>query len=145
MTNSTQTTMKKGRTSWTPGNLGDLRGKEDGYRYRRVRKDDDNIAKKQEEGWEFVNATNSPKTKAVHPEGRPDEPNQMGSTVGGRDWVAMRMDEDTGKLRDEYINGKTERMTKALYRQTQDDMSGKAPIHGSITMEKRGVKTVIKD
>lgn len=143
---STEPTVKKGKKSWSPSNLGDVQNKESGFRYRWARKDDDNLAKKREEGWEFVSAVNNPKTKSVHPDSRPDEPHTMTSNVERRDSVLMRLDEETAEARDEFINAKTNRSTQALLSQTKQGLGKEgAPIHGSITMEKRGVKTVIKD
>jgi len=136
---------KKGTKSWSPSNLGDIIEKEPGFRYRRVRKDDDNVAKKLEEGWQFVNAINGPKTQAIHPEGRPDEPHKITSTVEGRDWVAMRLDEETAQARDEFYNEKTARLEKRINTQTKQELyKDGASIHGSITKERRGVKTIIE-
>lgn len=136
---------KKGMKSWSPSNLGDVIEKDSGFRYRRVRKDDENIAKKREEGWEFVSAINSPNTKAIHPSSRPDEPNKLTSSVEGRDWIAMRLDEDTALLRDAYHNQKVSRLEKRIYSETKRDL-GKdgAGVHGSLTKSHRGNKTVIE-
>lgn len=136
---------KKGRKSWSPSNLGDVIDKEPGYRYRRVRKDDENIAKKLEEGWEFVSGINSPKTKAVHPDGRPDEPNKITSNVEGRDWVAMRLDEETSKSRDEYFNDRTARSEKRINANTKQELQKDgAAMHGTITKERNGIRTIIE-
>ncbi len=142
----TEPTVKKGKKSWSPSNLGDVQNKEDGFRYRWARKDEDNLAKKREEGWEFVSAVNNPKTKGIHPDSRPDEPHPITSNIERRDSVLMRLDEETGLARDEFINAKTNRSTQALLSQTKQGLSKEgAPLHGSITMERRGVRTVIKD
>lgn len=143
---SAEPVVKKGKKSWSPSNLGDIIKKEDGFRYRRVRKDDDNIAKKVEEGWQFVNGTTDRSAEAVHPSGRPNEPHKLTSNVEGRDWVAMRLDEETAQARDEFINAKTDRTQQALMSQTKRELGKEgAPVHGSITMEKKGVRTIIKD
>lgn len=141
----TEQPKKKGNRSWRPSNLGDITGKEHGFRYRRVRKDDDNVAKKLEEGWEMVSKINSTETSLAHPTGRPNEGHQLDSTVGGRDWVLMRLDEDTGLSRDDFMNQKTARLERALKNQTQRDLSKEGTAaHGSISIEHRGVKTVIE-
>ena len=139
-----QVIVKKGKKSWSPSNLGDVIEKEPGFRYRRVRKDDENIAKKREEGWEMVSKINSPKTKAIHPESRPDEPHQMTSNVEGRDWVAMRLDEDTALERDKFHNNKIQRLEKRIHSEAKSGLNKDgAPIHGSITKEHKGVRTII--
>lgn len=137
-------TPKKGNASWKPSNLGDITGKEAGYRYRRVRKDDDNIAKKKDEQWEMVSKINAPSAAHVFPDGRPDEGHQVDSVVGGRDWVLMRIPEEIAQERDAYINAKSDRLTKALGSQTRKDLGNNVPMHGAITHNQRGVKTVIE-
>lgn len=138
--------VKKGKKSWSPSNLSDVIRKEDGFRYRWARKDQDNLAKKQAEGWEFVSGVNGSQTTGTHPDSRPDEPHALTSNIERRDAVLMKMDDETAEARDTYINGETERRTAALLRTARQDLgkSG-AAVHGSISMEKRGVKTVIKD
>lgn len=136
--------VKKGSKSWSPSNLGDVIEKEDGYRYRRVRKDDENISKKLEEGWEYVSGVNSPRTQAIHPASRPDEPHKLTSNVEGRDWVAMRLDDETAQSRDAYHNDKVKRIEKRIYANTKQEL-GKdgAQVHGTLTKERAGVRTVI--
>lgn len=138
-------TAKKGTKSWSPSNLGDVIEKEPGFRYRRVRKDDDNIAKKKEEGWEFVSAVNSPGTRAIHPSSRPDEPHKLTSNVEGRDWVAMRLDDETAGKRDDYHNNKVSRVEQRIGSQTRKELGKEgAPMHGNLTKERKGVRTVIE-
>lgn len=134
---------KKGKPSWKPSNLGDIIGKEHGFRYRRVRKEDDNIAKKLEEKWDFVSKVDSPNTSHAFPTGRPNEGKQLDSVVGGRDWVLMRMPEEIAQERDNYINAKINRSVRALSAQTRSDLGRNVPVHGAITQEHRGIKTVI--
>lgn len=137
--------VKKGSKSWSPSNLGDVIAKEDGFRYRRVRKDDENIAKKLEEGWQYVSGINSSKTQAIHPASRPDEPHKMTSNIEGRDWVAMRLDEETAQSRDDYHNNKVSRLEKRIYANTKQELGKEgAAVHGSLTKERAGVKTIIE-
>lgn len=140
-----QVTVKKGAKSWSPSNLGDVIDKEPGFRYRRVRNDPENIAKKKEEGWDFVSKINSPSTRAVHPSSRPDEPHSLTSNVAGRDWVAMRLDEEQALSRDEYHNNKVSRVEKRITLQAKQDLAKEgAPMHGNLTKERRGVRTIIE-
>lgn len=146
MTNPAQNTLglKKGKATWKPANVLDIIDKEDGYNYRILEKSPRNLAKKQREGWEIVSATNSPNT--ANAGGNMESGKPLTSVLEGHDYVVGRMPEDMAQARQDYVNSETERRTLALTRQAKEDL-GKtgAPIHGSITMEKRGVKTVIKD
>ena len=136
---------KKGNTSWKPASLLDIRGKDPSFRDRIVRKDDANIAKKLKEGWEFVDGTSFSKTEHVDPTGRPDLGKKLTSLQEGHDWVLMRMPEETARARDSYISEETARREMALVKQAKTDFSSdKAPVHGNITIEKRGVATVIE-
>lgn len=136
--------VKKGKKSWSPSNLGDVRNKEDGFRYRWVRKDQDNVEKKKEEGWEFVSSKDASKTSAIHPDSRPDEPNQLTTNVERRDGVLMRLDEDTALAREEYHREKTQRLETGLRTQTTKDLGdAKTTVHGEIIKERKGVRTII--
>lgn len=135
--------IKKGTRSWTPSNLGDVRGKDNNYRYRWVRKDQDNIAKKLDEQWEMVSGLDGGKESYIHPSGRPDEGHGQTSVVERRDGVLMRMPNDVAEARDEFINGKTDRTTKALRNQAKKDLGAGVPVHGDISIERKGIRTVI--
>lgn len=137
---------KKGKKSWTPSDLGSVINKEDGFRHRWVRKDEDNIAKKKAEGWEFVSSTNGAQTKGKYPDSRPDEAHPLTSNIERRDSILMRLDNETAEARDDYVNNETARRTSTLRRTVSENL-GKtgAPVHGSLSMEKRGERTVIKD
>jgi len=138
--------MKKGRDSWQPASILDVFDKEDGFRYRVVEKSHRNVAKKLREGWEMVSALASPQTGNNSIGNGIDIGRSLTSVHEGHDYVIMRMPEETGKLRDNYINRENERRTMALKRLTSEDIRKTgAPVHGSITMEKRGIKTIIKD
>lgn len=137
--------LKKGRSTWKPANVLDVFDKEPGYRYRVVESSPRNVAKKQREGWEIVSGIQSPgtgnRTGNYLDKGAP-----MTSVLAGYDYVIMRMTEEDAEKRDAYFNNESERRMSSLRKQTKDDLSREgAPIHGSITMEKKGVRTVIRD
>lgn len=137
--------LKKGRSTWQPANILDVFEKEPGYRYRVAEKSPRNIAKKQREGWEIVSAIQSPKT-GNNTGNYLDKGSQLTSVVEGYDYVVMRLPEDEAKLRDAFYNNESARRMSALKRQTRDDLSkDNAPVHGSITMEKKGIRNIIKD
>lgn len=142
--------VKKGTKSWTPSNFGEVINKEPGYRYRWARDDADNIAKKHAEGWETVNGTTNPSTTAKFSQSRLDEPNQMTSTPKRRDAVLMRLDDDgedsPAQQRDRYHNEKVDKLEKRIYAGTKKELASEAgaPIHGNLTKERKGVRTVIE-
>lgn len=141
--------LKKGRSAWKPANILDVFDKEPGYRYRVAEKSARNIAKKQREGWEIVSAINSPNTGNNAIGDGVNLGKSSTSVLEGHDYVIMRLPEELALERDAYFNGESARRMSALKRQTKDELGkiGKdgAPIHGTITMEKKGIRNIIKD
>lgn len=138
---------KKGNSTWQPANVLDIFNKESGYTYRIVEKSPRNVAKKQREGWEIVSGANSPNT-GNHTGNYLDKGSQMTSVVEGYDYVVMRIPDELAQERTAYYNAESGRRMSALKRQTDQDLSkigNGAPVHGSITIEKKGVRTIIKD
>lgn len=137
--------LKKGRSSWKPANVLDIIDKEPGYRYRVIEKSARNVAKKKREGWEILSGVNNSGNTA-NAGGNMESGKALDTVLEGYDFVIGRIPEEIALERDAYMNSETNRKTQALYRETGTNLgkSG-APIHGGITMEKRGVKTVIKD
>lgn len=133
---------KKGNRSWKPASLLDLKNKDPNFRYRHVRKDDDNIARKLAEGWEFVDGLD--KVEHTEPTGRPDLGKRLTSVIEGRDWITMKMPEETARARDEYINAKTAQSEQLLTVQTKRDLGSDVTVHGNVTIKKHGVATVIE-
>lgn len=137
--------IKKGNSTWKPANILDVFDKEPGFRYRVVEKTPRNVAKKQREGWEIVSAIQSPGTGNLTGNYL-DKGKAMTSVLEGFDYVIMRIPEEMALERDAYFDAESNRRVSALKREADKDLhkSG-APIHGSITLEKRGVKNIIKD
>lgn len=136
--------LKKGNSTWKPANILDIFEKEPGFRYRIAEKSPRNIAKKRREGWEVVSAINSPNT--VNETGNyMDKANQQTSVLEGYDYVVMRIPEEKALERDAYFNGENSRRISALKRETSKGMDGKASVHGEITIEKKGIRNVIKE
>lgn len=131
--------VKKGKPTWRPADIDEIVDKEPGYRYRWARSDEDNIAKKKAEQWVV-----DEKSDVEGGYGRIDEGKPLTSVRKRRDAVLMKIPEDIALERDEYVNNKTARQMAGLKKQTEKDIKG-APVHGSITMEKRGIRTVIKE
>lgn len=135
--------MKKGSDTWKPANVLDVFDKEPGFRYRVAEKSPRNIAKKKQEGWEIVSAIQSPQT-GNDTGNYMDTGKPMTSVLDGYDYVIMRIPEEEALKRDAYYNGESARRVQALRREAQKDIGG-APIHGSITMEKKGIRNIIRD
>jgi len=134
---------KKGKPAWKPANVDDVFDREPGFRYRKVSKDPRNIAKKEAEGWEIISDTAGSKTTMEGGYGRINEGKPLTSVREGYDYVLARIPEDVAQARDEYINRETARRTAALKKQARDEIN--APVHGSITLEQKGIRTVIKE
>ena len=137
--------IKKGKSTWKPASLNEFTDKEDGYRYRMSRKDPENLAKKEQEGWETVSAVNGAATKHDDPE-RIGEPKKLTSVQEGRDWVLQRLPEDLAKERDSYYQDLTDRKTAGLtahIKREIKDKGGNAPVHGEITISSRSGEQTI--
>lgn len=135
--------MKKGRPSWQPASLNVLNDKEDGYRYRLIRKDPDNIARKKREGWEILSGLSGSKT-THESAGRINDASQMTSVVEGNDWVAGRIKEDVAQERDAYFNNESERRVSGLTAHLKRDLARDgAQMHGNVSISsKRGTEVI---
>lgn len=138
-----ESNVKKGNSTWKPANVLDLYDKEPGYRYRIIEKSARNISKKQREGWEILTGLNASKTSMETGYGRINEGSSLTSVMEGHDYVIGRIPEDVAQERDDYINQRTNNSVKGLTRQAKKDL-GEGELHGSISLEQRGVRTVIE-
>lgn len=138
-----QNVLKKGKPSWKPASLNIFDNLEPGYRYRMMRKDPENLAKKYQEGWEAVSGTQSPDTKHQAP-GTIGDHQPLTSVLEGKDWIMGRIPEEVGQARDEYIQTKTDRRTRGLTAHIKKDLAESgAPMHGEITISSRkGTQTL---
>lgn len=128
-------TLKKGVKSWTPAAVTDVTNKEEGYRYRWVNKDPDNLAKKKAEHWEYVDSTSD---SATAPGVRMGDENNLTSVYEKRDVVLMRIPEEIAQGRDEYMNKKADSRIAAVTKQTKADLEKEgAVMHGDITISSR--------
>jgi len=138
-----QETLKKGYSSWKPASLNTFSDKEPGYRYRMSRKDQDNLAKKEQEGWETVSGIHSSDTAHQDPN-RIEHGKSLTSVTEGRDWILQRIPEELAQKRDEYMNNKTSRRTEGLTAHIKKDLAKQgAGMHGEITISSRkGTQTI---
>lgn len=135
---------KKGKSTWKPASLNEFDNKEPGYRYRMSRKDPENLAKKEAEGWETVSNTNSPSTEHIDP-GHTGSAKPLTSVLEGRDWVMQRIPEELAQERDAYYSEVTERRTAGLTAHMKKEIAKEgAETHGNITISSRTGTQVIE-
>jgi len=138
------TGLKKGRSSWKPASLNEFMNKEEGYRYRMVRKDAENLAKKKAEGWETVSGLDSSNTAQIDP-GRIEHGKSLTSTQEGKDWILQRIPEEMALERDEYFNKENQRRVGGLTAHVKKEINKEgAAAHGEITISSRRGTQVIE-
>lgn len=126
---------KKGKSSWKPASVTEVTNKEDGYRYRWVNKNKDNVAKKLQEGWELI--------KADAPEERIEHGQSLTSVTEKHDVVLMRLPEESAtgqdaQSRDQWLEEKNERRLAGLTAHLKKDLNKEgAEAHGEITISSR--------
>lgn len=134
---SKQETLKKGKPTWKPASLNVFSDMEPGYTYRQSRKDEENLYKKAQEGWENVSGIQSPSTGYVEP-GRAEDGKSLTSVTEGRDWILQRIPNELAEARREFFSEKTEKMTAGLRAHIDKDLAKQdAHSHGEITISSR--------
>ena len=142
MINDADNQVKHGKASWKPASLNEFNNKEDGYRYRMMRKDAENLSKKTQEGWETVSGINGSSTKHMET-GRTGD-TKMTSVQEGRDWVLGRIPEEMALERDAYYENETKRRTAGLTAHIKRELQNSgASAHGEITISTRNGVQVI--
>lgn len=135
---------KKGKSSWKPASLNEFYNKEPGYVYRMVRKDPDNLAKKEVEGWEKVSAIQGMDTKRVDP-GRINDGKPMTTVQEGKDWVLARIPEELAQERRDYFQNETDRRVAGLTAHLKKETAKEGTdTHGNITISSRQGTQVIE-
>lgn len=138
--------IKKGKPTWKPASVTDVVNKEDGYRYRWVEKNPDNLYKKEAEGWSKVDGLTSDKSKPTD-DGRVHTGKQLTSIHEKHDVILYRMPEELAESRDDYVNEKTRKRTLGLTAHLKKEVrekGGNAPVHGNITISSLRDETVIE-
>lgn len=123
--------IKKGNRSWKPASTVNFSNMEPGFRYKCVLNKPERISRHEQEGWEIVSrkgaaGTNIP-SESLERLGR-----SVDTTVKVRDTVLMRMPEEFAKEREAYYNQRTQRRTKALREEAEQQVRATgAPVYGS--------------
>lgn len=127
--------MKKGNSTWSPANVAEILGKEDGFRYRKLRKEATNLANKAQEGWEIISSINGQKATSETGAGRINDGTALTSVREGTDWVLARIPEETAQGRDDYYNKENARRLGGLTAHVKEKVGKEgAATHGNITI-----------
>lgn len=121
---------KKGKASWKPASRLETFSKNPNYAYRWCDVEDENLERKQVEGWEFCNATTDSTVKT-------DAEEELNTVAGGKRYrrlVLMRMPMETFEARAAYFQELTDKQTRGLKQALEDDV-GQAGVHGKIVIE----------
>lgn len=131
-----QDTLKKGKASWKPASLNVFSDLDPDFRYRMLRKDPENLAKKKQEGWIIASGVTD---SAEHKEpGYIGDHNALTSVTEGKDWILGKLPNEIAEARDEYMNSETERRTMGLTAHIKKDLAKEgASSHGEITISTR--------
>lgn len=127
------TLQKKGKPSWAPARMLDVKGVPNGIVPRWVNKDPANVEKKTAEGWKPINAT----TLQIVEHGASDS---LSTAKTYRDVVLMGLPKETAEARREFFQEQTNRQTIGLKKELQDKVDGAAkgsqaaPVHGTIVI-----------
>lgn len=133
---------KKGKPTWKPANRLQVR-KEPGWRYRMCSKEEANIAKKQAEGWQYVNTTTGIPGEHERPDGVGDG-NNLDSAFEYRDLVLMAMPEELAQAREEHYQQITQKQVAGLKKQVKSDVEKAARQAGVPASEITGNITIIE-
>ncbi len=129
---------KKGKQSWKPASLLDVINKEDGYRYRWVNKDPQNLFNKKHEGWETVSGLTFDRSKQPEDVKRMTDGANMGSTLEKHDSVLMRLPEELAVERDDYYNNESARRIAGITSHVKKEAKKHGTeTHGEITISSR--------
>lgn len=136
--------VKKGKRTWKPASLNEFKNKEPGFTYRMVRKDPDNLSKKEAEGWEKVSAIQGASTNYQEP-GRINDGQKMTSVQEGKDWVLCRMPDEMVMDRQAYYDNENQRRVSGLTEHIKKKAAKEGTdTHGNITISSRNGQQVIE-
>lgn len=141
--------VKKGHPTWKPANVDETYNKEAGFRYRWLNEDQTNLSKKELENWEIVSDTAGSTTNSITGYGRINDGKPLTTVRKRVGQILGRIPEEIAESRDAFFDKKSSRSMTALRKNTAHDL-GKvgrdgAPLHGEITIEKKGVRNIIKE
>lgn len=136
---------KKGKPSWKPARKLDVRNKQEGYHYRWIARDAENIDRRMAEGYVFANKETGIHGEHVRPRDVVDGKELEGVNTY-RDVVLMATPDETKKARDEYYQRQAAKQMGAVHRNARGELAKVgAPSHGDgLRIEKKGHIETIK-
>lgn len=138
-TKEPQVGAKKGKRSWNPGQYLDVDKKAKGkFRYRFVVDDPQEIRKRLQQGFVFVNPITGVPGDSTH-EGRVGAEKKLDTTQKVRELVLMALPNEDGKLHDEWVNDQTRKQTINLpteaHARFDGSLGSRAPVYGRTVIE----------
>ncbi len=141
---------KKGNRSWKPSSLLPEHNKKDGFRYRYISNDRENVRKKLAEGWELVQdrnqepiAVNDISGRETYDTGTIEDGKPISTIVSHRELFLARMPEDMAKERDKYYQDLTKEQRLGLKSKAQNEADVLAREAGAAQQDLSG-KTIIE-
>jgi hypothetical protein len=130
-------TVKKGRKSWKPANLLEVKDKDPKFTYRWINNDPANVQKKKMEGWEIVQGRTK-QVKHDHPENIQDG-KPLDTITSYREMILAKLPIEDKESRAEYYQERTRASTLGLVQEAkgQAEAAGgsRDTIKGTITIE----------
>ena len=136
MTPETEQPKKKGRPSWRPAKMLEVKGKKDGFRYRWCDKDAARLQRHQANGWVPV----SPITGHRKAEHTATDKSEQTSITEYRELVLHALPAEEYESHREYYREQVDNSVKAVRRQLNKDLESLSPglsgkVTGKITIE----------
>lgn len=119
--------MKKGRSSWKPPLTDLVRGKKPGWVYRWVDKDQANVWKKQDWGWQMASKVHGDTATVESPDS--NDGKTPTTVMEHRERVLMMIPEDEYQAHREYFEEKTRQNTMGL-KERAKEAEAKLPLSG---------------
>ncbi len=113
-------TTKKGKASWKPARMLDIRNQQAGYRHRWVSRDSQRVEKMLAEGWVIVDKTSGIKGEHADPNTVQDGNALEGANVY-RELVHMALPDELGEARDEYYQQKAKAQVEGVNRRAREE------------------------
>jgi len=106
------TVTKKGNTKWKPANILELKNKDPNYAYKWAKRDESNIQRYEEEGWEVVDSKTD-SVKSIRANGI-DNGAQTDTTIKSREFILIRTPNENAEARRNYYKSIGDEMITAI-------------------------------
>lgn len=130
--------MKKGRRSWAPADILQIRDLDDKYRYKWANSDPANIQRLIAEGWEVCSGVSGDKSRRAD-ENSVHDGVRLSSVDSYRELVKLRIPKELAEERNAYFREQAQQQVMGLKAKTKEDMAnatgGRAGVRGSIIID----------